>query len=478
MEKTATKSQHERALHRKAEKRVHDLPSYFDQASSEDERRVLLHDIQVHEVELELQNEELARAQAAARESAEKYAELFNFAPVGYFVLSQRGIVREVNLAGIELLGLDAKEIVGHSFEEFVQAEYRSDYAIFCRSVRSTDSKQVCELILQKSGNQWCDVLVEGTVVPDGQDRAHGWRLALIDITARKHAEAALRKAHYGLQQRVEERTADLKEANEKLRTEIEERKRAESLLQSQANHLEKLVEARTAKLQDALGDLEHFSYTITHDMRAPLRAMRGYSNMLLEQNEGLSATNRNFVERINVSAERMDQLILDALNFSKLAREELKLVPIDCAKIIQGIIDATPLLQEPRAKVLIIGKISPVLGNELLLTQCFSNLLNNAVKFVTPGKKPEVRIRAEDISDRVRIWVHDNGIGMSEETQRRIFQLFQRGEPRYEGTGIGLALVRKAAERMGGSVGVESQRNKGSYFWLDLKKAQNSSSN
>jgi signal transduction histidine kinase len=112
-------------------------------------------------------------------------------------------------------------------------------------------------------------------------------------------------------------------------------------------------------------------------------------------------------------------------------------------------------------------------MGNPALLTQCFSNLLNNALKFVPPGKVPVIRVAAQDLGPRVRIWVDDNGIGIAEDCRDRIFRMFERLDDRFEGTGVGLPLVKKAAERMHGGVGVESQPGQGSRFWLELNKPE-----
>ena len=115
------------------------------------------------------------------------------------------------------------------------------------------------------------------------------------------------------------------------------------------------------------------------------------------------------------------------------------------------------------------------MLANEAGLAQCFSNLLNNAVKFVAVGVVPQVRVSEEVRGDRVRLWFADNGIGIPAEHHKRIFEIFQRLNPNYEGTGIGLALVRKVTQRLGGQVGVESEAGQGSRFWIELRGAARS---
>jgi signal transduction histidine kinase len=234
---------------------------------------------------------------------------------------------------------------------------------------------------------------------------------------------------------------------------------------------LERLVAERTAKLEELVAELEHFSYTITHDMRAPLRAMKGYGEMVCELCASCPQTEqKTFLQRIMTSADRMDALIRDALNYSRSVRQELPLEPVDSGALLRGMLDSYPEFQRSKARIRVEGELPLVMGNEAGLTQCFSNLLGNAVKFVRPGSLPEITVRAEVEQDWARIWVEDKGIGIAEAMLPRVFDMFSRGHNHYEGTGIGLALVRKIAERMGGKVGVESEEGQGSRFWLELR--------
>jgi len=233
---------------------------------------------------------------------------------------------------------------------------------------------------------------------------------------------------------------------------------------------LESRVAERTAKLKELVEDLEHFSYTITHDMRAPLRAMRCFAETI--NDEMVDQEQRELLGRIIKAARRMDALIVDALNYSKAVRQELPLVPIDVGELLRGMLDTYPEFQSSGAHIEVERDIPLVMGNEAGLTQCLSNLLGNAVKFAREGTSAQVRVRSELRDGWVRLWVEDNGIGIPESMLPRLFDMFSRGAGPQAGTGVGLALVRKVVARMGGKVGVESQLGKGSRFWIELKPA------
>jgi PAS domain S-box-containing protein len=238
---------------------------------------------------------------------------------------------------------------------------------------------------------------------------------------------------------------------------------------------LEERVQERTAKLRESIGELEAFSYSVTHDMRAPLRAMRSFARILLaDYKNELKGEGAEFLERISDAAEHMDELIQDVLTYTRIVRAEVKIEHVDLDKLVRNVIATYPHLAAKAGCVKIVDRLPVVLGNTASLTQCVSNLLGNAVKFVPPGLEPQVRVWSEDAGPKVKVWFEDNGIGIDPKLLDRIFGIFERGtqEPEYEGTGIGLAIVKKAVERIGGSVGVESTLGKGSRFWIQLRKA------
>jgi PAS domain S-box-containing protein len=247
----------------------------------------------------------------------------------------------------------------------------------------------------------------------------------------------------------------------------------ANAQLADKATHLEAEVQQRTVRLRETIGELESYSYSIAHDMRAPLRSLQGFSQILLaDYGDKFEDEARGFLERISAAAGRMDRLIQDVLNYSRMARGEAPREVVDVEELLRGIIETYPMFAPDKAEIVLDGPFPVVCGNEAMLMQIFSNLFGNAVKFVTPGVKPRIRVRAEVFPDRVRFFVEDNGIGIPANQHEKIFGIFQKLSRDFDGTGIGLAIVKKAVERMDGRVGVESEPGRGSTFWIEMPRA------
>jgi len=273
---------------------------------------------------------------------------------------------------------------------------------------------------------------------------------------------------------------------NARLEQEITERKQAEKELQKakaaladEAVLLERLVAERTAELTSTNKQLEAFVYSIAHDLRAPLRAMQGFSETLVnDEGPALSEAGQDYVKRIRDSARYMDALLSDLLAFASITQQRIELAPTNLQPIVEAVLSRLEKdIAEKHALVETTGPWPVVMAHAPTLSQVLFNLLSNALKFVRPGVQPQIRVRAEEALVQpgfVRVWVEDNGIGIAPEHQEQIFRLFLRlHRDAYEGTGVGLAIVQKGVERMGGSLGVESSTERGSRFWFDLRKAE-----
>ncbi|MBE9104653.1 CHASE3 domain-containing protein [Nostoc cf. edaphicum LEGE 07299] len=246
--------------------------------------------------------------------------------------------------------------------------------------------------------------------------------------------------------------------------------------LQNYALELEQRVAERTTQLQETNQELEAFTYTISHDLRAPLRTMQGFAQALQEDyTDKLDSVGQEYIQYITEGAVQMDTLIAELLAYSRLSRVQIQMQKVDLTNVVEEALkQLSKQVQEQLAQVTVAKPLPLVIAHRSTLVQIVTNLLSNAMKFVQPGIQPKVQIYAEEQQDSIQLSIVDNGIGIAPEHQERIFRVFERlhGVEIYPGTGIGLAIVRKGLERMGGRAGVESQLGTGSRFWIALPKA------
>jgi signal transduction histidine kinase len=233
----------------------------------------------------------------------------------------------------------------------------------------------------------------------------------------------------------------------------------------------------RTAQLNDALQTMETFTYSIAHDLRAPLRAMVAFSALVIEECGGtLEDRGKDYLGRISEAARRMDRLVSDLLVYGRLTHVEATSVPISLDHAVSKVIeDLRAEIQERNAEIEVQRPLPVIMGSPVLLNHVLVNLLDNAIKFIPADRVPRVTVRCDHIEHGVRLSVTDNGIGIAPEYHAKIFDLFARlhKPSEYSGTGIGLALVKKAMDRMLGKVGVESTVGQGSCFWLEFRAAK-----
>jgi signal transduction histidine kinase len=296
--------------------------------------------------------------------------------------------------------------------------------------------------------------------------------------------EAPKTKFRYGnltkaqLIQQLEEREANCTRRAKDLGTEgpARELERENRRLENENRELGKKLEARTAALREVNAEFEVFCSSVSHDLRAPLRIMRGFAEILLQDaGPKLSEEDKVNVQRIVSNAVRIDQLLNDLLAYGRVARDELHLVPVDLLDLVEDLVAAQRRREAlGAATVEVSGESARVLAQPSLLNQALLKILENALRFVASGVTPIVRIRTEKLERSARVWVEDNGIGIAPAYHERVFSLFERlNREGYAGTGAGLAIAKRAVLRMDGRIGVDSQENQGSRFWIELPLAE-----
>jgi PAS domain S-box-containing protein len=420
-------------------------------------------------------------AELAARRKAEEQIRLqaaaLGSAANSILITDRDGIIQWVNVAFERFSGYSAAEAIGRT-PRLVKSD-RQPPGFFEAMWETILTGRVWQGELANKRKDGTLYYEEMTVTPvrDASGEIAHFIAITQDISARKHAEEALRQAR-----------DDLARAN---------------------SELEQKVAQRTAQLVETNASLQAFSHTAAHDLGAPLRAIKSFSTMALEEyGEKLGPDGRSVLQRVVGSVGQMQRLLADLLEYSKMTHAELKLEPVDLRKAVS---DALALLDaDVRAKNAVVNVTEPlpkVIAHPAMTVLLIHNLASNALKFMPSGVQPQIRIRADSVpspksqvrrlepaehsgrnpqhnseprtshsaSGMVRLWVEDNGIGIAPENRERIFAAFERlhSKHAYPGTGLGLAIVRKGAERMGGRVGVESEQGKGSRFWVELRMAE-----
>ena len=362
----------------------------------------------------------------------ESYRTLVEAMNEGAMILDAHETVLYGNRRLAEILGIPLSKVIGARPGDWVPPGLQGAWAALI--VESQSGPRSQELTLLRADRTLVPVQV--SVSPASFDGFPGLCVLVSDLTDQKR--------------RQEARSADQRAAQDEIQ------RHAKAL---EASNLE----------------LEAFIYSVSHDLRAPLRHIHRFSTMVEEDYaRSLDPEGRELLKRIGSSAEHMDRLIGGLLDYSRLSRGEIALQSLDTGLVVQDVLKHLAAdVEQSGAEISIEEQMVPVSGDPLLLSQAVSNLIANAIKFVPAGSRPKIRLRTEDRGGTVRLWVEDRGIGISLPShQNKLFRVFERlaGEA-YPGTGIGLAIVKRAVDRMGGAVGVESEVGNGSRFWIELRK-------
>jgi light-regulated signal transduction histidine kinase (bacteriophytochrome) len=250
------------------------------------------------------------------------------------------------------------------------------------------------------------------------------------------------------------------------------DKKLAEEELQKLNEELEERVKERTQQLEQVNKELEAFSYSVSHDLRTPLRSIDGFSQVLLEDfSKYLDETGQDYLQRIRTSTKRMSNLIDDLLNLSRLTRKELSIEQIDLTKLCQEIFEELKINEPSRKIRLSIERGMKLNGDPTLIRTVIENLIGNSWKFTRKKAVPKITFGTKTINKEKIYFIEDNGVGFDMAYANKLFTVFQRlhSYKEFEGTGIGLAIVQRIINRHGGKIWAEGKINKGATFYFTI---------
>lgn len=430
--------------------------------------------------------------EASLRRSEERYRDLVENLNDIVYETDAGGVITYISPNVVSLGGYRQEEVIGQSFTRFVHPEDLQDrLERLARVLEGDPSVSEYRMLTRDGGVEW--ILTKAQpVISDG--RVEGVRGVLVNISERKRAEEEIRRHRDHLQEIVDERTRELRAANERLRSEVEERRLAEERVRLLNEELEERVLARTAELELALAELKKmdamkdtFLSTVSHELRTPLTSIQSFSEILLAYDHD-PQTRREFLGIINSESQRLTRLINDVLDLSKIQagqmvwRDELialQEVAADAVRTQRQVLEEKDL----RVDLAFPDGLPPVRADRDRILQVVTNLLSNAAKFSHRGGEIRIRLqpfegrRAREPGDWLRLSVEDDGEGIEPRDHETIFERFRQSSvdtlaDKPKGTGLGLAICRDIVGHYGGNIWVESEKGRGSTFLVSLPVA------
>jgi PAS domain S-box-containing protein len=380
-------------------------------------------------------------AEMALRESEERYRRVLSALVEGVVVIDAAGKIISANPGAERILGAPAEKLLGLSIMNPAWGVLREDGSpcpseefFTIKSLRTGESFSNIIIGLHRPDGQllWLDGNTQPLFRP-GKTAPYAVVASFFDITHRMQLEAEIQKLNADLEQKVNQRTSDLTLANE---------------------------------------DLESFSYSISHDLRAPLRAIEGFSQALLEDHQkNLDAEGKRLLKSVSRNALRMAQLIDNLLAFSRIGRKNLIQQKVTMNPLVKSVVAELLSVEPKRSVATDIKSLTDAQGDSAMIRQVWTNLLSNALKFTRRQPEPHIEVGCSEENGQLVYYVRDNGAGFDMQFADKLFGVFQRlHEPEeFEGTGVGLAIVQRIVRKHGGRVWAESRVNQGATFYFSL---------
>lgn len=375
---------------------------------------------------------EKTKAIKALQLSENRFRGVFESKITGFLFWDAKGNITEANDLFLEMIGYTREDLEKGRIclQELTPPEYAEVDNIAMEQIHRTG---VCEpfekQLIRQDGNRLPVML--GAAAFDGEDSLNGVSLVM-DISQRKMMEQEVLNLNSDLEKRIEERTRELKEANK---------------------------------------ELESFSYSVSHDLRAPLRAIHGYSQMLFEDYESkLNSEGIRLLNAVKFNAKRMGQLVDDLLAFSRMGKRGLNKTMIDLTTVVNDVLNELSPEEKARTKIT-VNPLGTVIADDAMVRQVFQNLISNAVKYSSKKENPLIEIGSQQIDGELTYSVKDNGAGFDMAYYNKLFGVFNRlhQQEEFEGTGVGLAIVQRIIQRHGGKVWGEGKVNGGAVFYFTL---------
>jgi len=412
-------------LRRHAEKRWRAKTAVAYQPRTREETERVVHELEVHQIELEMQNAELHQARNEVESILEKYTDLYDFAPVGYCTLALSGDIISANLSCASLLGLERSLLLGRNFAAIVSEECRPGFSAFLTKVFSSRGKESCEAALLINENVPVTVQIEAITNSSGQE----CRLALIDITGRRRMEEKIEILHSELA-------------------------------------------SRAIELESANIELEAFNYSVSHNLRRPLTVINGYCQAI-QAMYGSSLDDKclEYIKEMFEGTLRMNLLISTLLDFSTVKHVKISREMIDLSKMADTVALELKLSEPERRVVFRITAGIVACGDPALLKVVLDNLIGNAWKYTRDREVADIEVGVTEVAEKPVCYVRDNGHGFAMVHADKLFIPFQRlpGAEEFRGHGIGLATVERIITRHGGRVWAEGEPGKGATFYFTL---------